>query len=276
MKRLNQQDNSVNPSLEIVEESIYDHPKYYDLVFGADCAAEIQFILGCGERYLDQKPKRFFEPACGTGRLIHALAKRDFHVAGLDLNEKAIEFCNARLSRRGLKPTTFVADMSKFEVKKSFDIGFNTINSFRHLGTEQAAREHLKCMGQAIIPGGLYLLGVHLTPSEVPPSETESWSARRGHLAINTHMWTKERDPKNRVERFGIQFDVHQPTRSFRILDELVLRSYTSAQMNRLIRSSGCWDTIETYSFAYDLDDPIEVDGSCEDVVYVLRNTTTQ
>ena len=70
------------------------------------------------------------------------------------------------------------------------------------------------------------LLGVHLTPTQVAPSETESWSARRGHLSINTHMWTKDRDRKRRVERFGIQFDMHSPSRSFRILDELVLRSY--------------------------------------------------
>ncbi|MGC6444392.1 MAG: class I SAM-dependent methyltransferase [Rubripirellula sp.] len=262
---------TASTALEIREESIYDHPKYYDLVFGADCAAEIRFILGCGNLFLDRAPKRFFEPACGTGRLIHALAKRGYEVAGLDLNEKAIDFCNARLTRQGFNPSTFVADMSDFKTKKTYDIGFNTINSFRHLSSETAARKHLQCMGRSIRKGGLYLLGVHLTPSEVPPSETESWSARRGHLAINTHMWTKHRDPKRRVERFGIQFDVHRPTGSFRILDELVLRSYTVSQMNRLIRSSGCWETIETFSFAYDLDDPIEVDGTCEDVVYVLR-----
>ena len=126
-------------------------------------------------------------------------------------------------------------------------------------------------MGEAIREGGLYLLGVHLTPTEVAPSETESWSARRGHLAINTHMWTKDRDRKKRVERFGIRFDVHRPTGSIRIVDELVLRSYTPAQMKRLIQSSLCWEVIETFSFAYDLEDPIEVDGATEDVVYLLR-----
>jgi len=261
----------ITGSIEVREESIYDHPKYYDLVFGADCAAEIQFILGCGELFLERQPKRFFEPACGTGRLIHALAKRGYEVGGLDLNEKAIDFCNARLEKHGFARSTFVADMSDFHVKKKHDIGFNTINSFRHLDSESAARNHLICMGDAIRVGGLYLLGIHLTPSDVPPSETESWSARRGHLAINTHMWTKNRDPKNRVERFGIQFDIHRPSGSFRILDELVLRSYTAAQMNQLIRSSKCWETVETFSFAYDLDDPIHVDGTCEDVVYVLR-----
>ena len=257
--------------MEVLNESIYDHPKYYDLVFGADCAAEIKFILGCAAQYLTGKPRQMFEPACGTGRLLFGLAKRGFDVDGLDLNEKAIDFCNARFKRHELKYRAFVADMSEFEVKKPYDIAFNTINSFRHLGSEAAAVGHLNCMADSAKKGGLYLLGVHLSPTKAPPSETESWSARRGHLSINTHMWTSDRNPKKRVERFGIRFDVHSPTRSFRIEDELVLRSYTQKQMDKLIATCDQWEQIACYDFGYDLKRPITVDATTEDVVYVLR-----
>ena len=257
--------------MEVLKESIYDHPKYYDLVFGADCAAEVKFILACAEKYMSKPAKRMFEPACGTGRLLYALAKRGYEVAGLDLNKKAVDFCNHRFTRHGLAPTSFVADMADFQVPRKYDIAFNTINSFRHLDSESAARAHLECMARAIRVGGLYLLGVHLTPTDVPPSETESWAARRGHLSISTYMWTNDRDPQRRVERFGIQFDVHCPSRSFRIVDELVLRSYTASQMDRLIRSSDQWQCVGTYDFGYDISYPITVDGSSEDVVYVLK-----
>lgn len=257
--------------LETINESIYDHPKYYDLVFGADCAAELAFIVGCGDRYLDGKYERMFEPACGTGRLLFWLAKRGFTASGLDLNPKAVEFCNARLKRHGHPESAFVADMSEFKIRQRQDIAFNTINSFRHLPSEAAARGHLACMADAVRPGGLYLLGVHLTPTRAEPSETESWSARRGHLSINTHMWFKHRDTRKRIERFGIRFDIHSPSRSFRINDELRLRSYTRPQMDRLIQSNQSWQILETFDFAYDLDEPIEVDSTSEDVVYVLQ-----
>jgi SAM-dependent methyltransferase len=257
--------------IETVNESIYDHPKYYDLVFGADCAAEVKFILGCGKRFMRTELKRCFEPACGTGRLLYALARRGYEVAGLDLNPKAVEFCNARFGRHGLSPPAVVADMSDFRVARRYDVAFNTINSFRHLRDEATARDHLQCMGKAVRVGGLYLLGIHLSPTAAAPSETESWSARRGHLSINTHMWTKKRDTRRRVERFGIRFDVHCPSRSLRIVDELVLRSYTANQMNRLIGSSRVWEIAETFDFSYDLDEPIEVDAATEDVVYALR-----
>ncbi|MFG0287941.1 MAG: class I SAM-dependent methyltransferase [Rhodopirellula sp. JB044] len=270
--------------MRVIEESIYDHPKYYDLVFGADVAAETKYILDCQHVFGTGEPGWFFEPACGTGRLMYALARKGHDVCGLDLNSKAVAFCNDRFRRKGYPETAICADMCEFsraDFKGIFPqsrkkagpvaVAFNTINSFRHVGSEKDARAHLECMADVVRPGGLYLLGVHLTPTSVPPSETESWSARRGHLAINTHMWTVDRDKKKRLERFGIRFDVHTPSDSFRINDELRLRSYTPLQMQRLIDHGGKWECIATHDFGYEVDNPIEVDSSTEDVVYVLQ-----
>lgn len=261
----------MSDDIETVVESIYDHPKYYDLVFGADCAAELKFITHCVERFATGKIRKLFEPACGTGRLLFHLAKRGFTVSGIDLNPKAVKFCNDRFSRHGIRNRVRVADMSTFETKTRYDVAFNTINSFRHLASEQAAESHMAAMGRCVRSGGLYLLGVHLTPTKATPSEGESWSARRGYLAINTHMWTVERNKARRIERFGIRFDIHTPTRSWRIDDVLVLRSYTSTQMQNLIDRSGVWEIVATYDFCYDIDSPIVIDAVSEDVVYVLK-----
>ena len=197
-------------------------------------------------------------------------------VEGLDLNPAAVEFCNARMRRHGFDDIAFVADMSNFKLSRKCDVAFNTINSFRHLDSESAALSHLTSMGHAVRTGGLYLLGVHLTPSTVEPSEGEAWAARRGHLSVTTKMWTNSRNPKTRVERFGIRFDIHSPSKSFRIEDELVLRSYTFRQMDKLIRDSKVWETVATYDFGYDLNDPVQVDASSEDVVYVFKTSTSQ
>jgi len=51
----------------------------------------------------------------------------------------------------------------------------------------------------------------------------------------------------------------------------LVLRSYTDRELRRMIKAAGGWVVEEAYDFTYDIDQPIEVDGTCEDVVYVLR-----
>ena len=53
-----------------VSASIYDYPKYYDLLFGSDVAAEFRFLKACFTKHAGCDVTRVFEPACGTGRLL--------------------------------------------------------------------------------------------------------------------------------------------------------------------------------------------------------------
>ena len=257
--------------MEVLHESIYDHPRWYDMVFGSDCAAEIRFIEGCAKKYYARKLKRLLEPACGTGRLMVRFAKRGYQIGGLDLNAHAVDFCNNRLIKAGYKPTAWIADMTNFNVKYPFDVAFNTINSFRHLSTELAATDHLRAVAKSVKLGGLYLLGFHLTPTEGIPQDSEAWSVGRGHLSIQTCMWPIKKLPRKRQERFGIRFDIRTPTQHLRINDELRLRSYTASQAKQLIDNAGHWEIAATYDFHYDLRKPVEIGPRSEDVVFVLK-----
>ncbi len=257
--------------MEKTKASIYDFPVYYDLVFGSDCAAELKFLHAVFDRYVDGKVRRLFEPACGTGRLIYRLGREGYEVSGIDLNDKAIDFCNKRLEKYELKGRAFVGDMSDFQVKKPYDAAFNTINSFRHLPTEEAAVGHLKCMAAAVRKGGIYALGLHLTPTRGETSDEESWSARRGQLAINTYMWPVDKNPRKRMEQFGIKFDVYRPTGHLQIQDVLKLRSYTARQFQELLDSVPEWSVEEVYDFHYDINLPIKIDAETEDIVVILK-----
>lgn len=257
--------------LETINGNLYDFPKYYDLVYGSDWKAEVDFLEACFAKHVRGKVKRLFEPACGTGRLMFRMAQAGYDVAGLDLNEKAVEFCNARLEKHGLKPTAFVGDMCDFTLKRPVDAAFNTINSFRHLGSEEQALAHLQCVAKSLRKDGIYVLGLHLSPTKGEPLETESWAARRGHLSVLSRLWVIERNRRRRQERVGMSFDVYTPTRQFRINDESSFRMYSAAQMASLLDSIRQFELLETYDFGYEIDEPIEIDGSTEDVVYILR-----
>jgi SAM-dependent methyltransferase len=257
--------------MELVTDNIYDYPVYYDLIFGSDWVAEFKFLEAAFKKHVDGKTKRVLEPACGTGRLLFRMAKAGYVSAGLDLNEKAVEYCNARLKKHALKQTAWVANMCDFSVKRPFDAAFNTINSFRHLNTEKAAVAHFQAMAAAVRPGGIYALGFHLTPLEGIPTDEESWSARRGNLQINTRMWPRDKNTKTRIERFNLRFDVYRPTGSIRIDDCLVLRSYTWKQFASMIKKVPEWHVEAAYDFGYDINEPIEIDAGTEDVVYILK-----
>jgi SAM-dependent methyltransferase len=261
---------------ETITDNLYNYPKYYDLIFGSDWAAEFHFFQACFAKHANREVHRLLEPACGTGRLLVRLAEAGYETFGLDLNPSAVEFCNKRFTRKGFPPAAIVADMADFSPRdfgstRKFDAAFNPINSFRHLPTEDSALNHLKCMAQALAKGGIYMLGLHLTPTVGERIDEESWSASRGHLTVNSYMWSEAIDLKKRNERVGMTFDIYTPTRQFRIVDEMAYRTYTAEQMESLIQRVPEWEWVATYDFGYDVEDPVTIGASTEDVVYVLR-----
>ncbi len=256
---------------DVIRGDIYDYPKYYDLLFGSDWKAEFDFLQLCFEKHAARRVQRIFEPACGTGRLLIKLAQAGYDVAGNDLNPKAVDYCNARLKRHRFSESVTVGDMSDFKVARKFDAGFNMINSFRHLPTEEQAASHLQCMAKAIAKGGLYVLGLHLIPSDGGRCEEESWSARRGNLVVNSHMWSQAIDLRRRMEKLGMRIDVYTPTRHLRIDDVMYYRTYNVRQMKALLTRVPAWELVETYDFAYDINAPVTITPATEDVVYILR-----
>jgi SAM-dependent methyltransferase len=257
--------------IETRQGNLYDYPQYYDLVFGSDWKSEFDFLQRCFALHAQRKVKRVFEPACGTGRLLFRLAGAGFQVSGLDLNAQAVKYCNARLRRHQFPASVWMGDMTDFRVRRPVDVAFNMINTFRHLDSETAARDHLQCVAEAVAPGGLYVVGLHLTPTVGPAMEEECWSARRGHLCVATRLWTIDRDMRRRVERFRMTCDVYTPSRSFRLADEIAFRTYTAPQFKRLLRSVPAWEVAETYDFSYRTSHPITIRPDTEDVVFVLR-----
>lgn len=257
--------------MEPTPANLYDYPKYYDLLFGSDWRAEFHFLKKCFEKYAKCKVTRVFEPACGTGRLIYRLAKDGFEVAGNDLNGKAVAYCNNRLRKAGFPESVVIGDMADFKVKKKFHASFNTINSFRHLPSDEAAESHLHCMAEALTKGGLYILGLHLTPTRGTRVDHEEWTARRGNLQVNSAMWCKKLDKKNRNEVLGMTFDVYTPTNILRLEDEMNYRTYTQKQFEDLLSRVPEFEVVALHDFVYDIRTEITIEPETEDVVFILR-----
>ena len=257
--------------MEVIRGDIYDYPKYYDVLFGSDWKAEFDFLEDCFQKHTRRVVRRLFEPACGTGRLLIKFAQVGYEVSGNDLNAKAVDYCNARLKRNGFPTTTTLGNMSDFRLGRKADAAFNTINSFRHLSGAVAAENHLKCMAAALAKGGIYILGLHLTPKGPPTTGEECWTAQRGHLALTSRLWSIKVDKKKRREKVGMMVDIHTPTRQFRLVDEMFFRTYTAPQFQDLLDRTDVFGVAATYDFAYDTENPIEITPDTEDIVYVLR-----
>lgn len=253
--------------------TFYDYPGYYDLVYGSDWKAERDFLVAVFQKHASRQVETVFEPACGTGRLLFRLARAGYQVSGLDLKPAMVDYCNSRLERHGFGRPAWVGDMCNFQVARPVDAAFNTINSFRHILDHQQAISHLQAIARSLAAGGIYVLGLHLSPTKRAPVDNESWSAQRGHLAVRTSIRLARRDLPGRREDYRMTYDIWTPTAHRQVHDEFSFRTYTVDQFLELVEEAGSLQVEASYDFQYDPDRPVELDGQCEDVVFILARS---
>ncbi len=97
-------------------QSIYDHPLYYDILFGWNRDAEAAFYAAALCRYGAPPPGPVLEVGVGTGQVALRLRRLGFAVLGLDRSLPMLAFCEARAREQGLALATLCADMCGFEL----------------------------------------------------------------------------------------------------------------------------------------------------------------
>ncbi len=268
-----------------IEANWYDYPRYYDLAFRSETRREADFIEAACRKYCPFTARRLLEPACGAGRLVAELAARGYRLTGFDLNRPSLDFLRRRLARRKLTADVLEADMADFRLPQPVDAAFCTVNTFRHLLSEQAARGHLECVAAALRPGGIYVLGLHLLPPDASEEDIERWTQRQGQTQVTVTLRVLDSDRRRRIERLRISLLVRTglkrsmsgkaankaACKEIRLRDEFSFRMYTARQFRRLLASVPSLELCDVYDFWYEIDDPLVLNDDRADTVFVLK-----
>ena len=138
------------------------HAELYDLAFRWDIEAEVDWLLG----RLGPQCRTVLEPGCGSGRVLEALARRGVEALGIDRSPAMVELARAR----GLEVVR--ADMTDFDLGRTFDGAVCPINTLAHLSPGELGR-HLEHMGRHLRPGARYVVQLQLG-DEAHSSEWEA------------------------------------------------------------------------------------------------------
>jgi SAM-dependent methyltransferase len=249
----------------------YDHPRFCDLALRSETPLEADFIEAACHKYCPFVARRLLEPGCGAGRLVAEMAHRGYQMTGFDLNRPCLDYLRRRLARRGLRADVFQADMADFRLPGPVDAAFCTVNTFRHLLTEQSARRHLECIAQNFRPGGIYVLGLHLLPMDASEEDTERWSEQQGRTRVTVTLRVLSTDRRRRIERLRLSLLARVGVKEVRLRDEFSFRMYTAAQFHRLLASVPSLELCGVYDFWYEIDNPMELNDDRTDTVFVLR-----
>ena len=249
----------------------YDTPRWYDLVFGADTRVEADFLEAVRKRFVPGGGRRVLEPACGTGRLMAELAGRGWRVTGFDRNPHVLDFARARLARRGLDATLFEADLADFRATGPHDLAHCLVSTFKYLRPVRAAESHLHRVARILRPGGVYVLGFHLSEYGTSRRTRERWVVTRGNTRVtcNIQIWPPDR--RSRTERVRSRLIVQRPGGARRFETSWWFQTYDARQVRRLLARIPQLEHVATFDFTYAIDRPTGLSDEQLDVVLILR-----
>jgi SAM-dependent methyltransferase len=218
----------------------YAEPALYDALHARGTAAEARALVRLAAAFAPRARGVWLEPACGTGRLLVALAGMGERAVGVEIDPGMAAFAAARLRRRELsrRARVVVGDMRDVSVAVGTGrvrAAFCLDNSVRHLRSDAAMVEHLRSVRAALAPGGVYLVGVSLLPEGGGfPSEHVA-EGRLGRTAVRQVVEFTPPEPGSRVEWALSAVSVGERVLTARY----PLRTYTPGQWAGVVRRSG-------------------------------------
>lgn len=265
------------PSEEPSPAAWYDSPRHYDMVYADYTGPETRFIEAMLARHAPpaRGPRRILEPACGSGRLLAALAARGHRVAGFDRNDRALDYARGRLRRLRLPAVLWRDELAAFRLPRgaaagSFDLVHCLVSTFKYLLSEREAAASLRRMTDALRPGGLLLLGLHLADYRRPAPDHERWVARRGSTRVISDTWTSAPDARSRRESMRTVMRIRERGRERRVESVWQFRTYGPGQLRALLRKEPRLGLLACHDFNYEAGQTRGLDLASPDIVLVL------
>lgn len=250
---------------------LYATPEVYDVAFGWDLKLELEFLDRCFAGHVEGPVRRILEPACGTGRLLLALAERGYDVAGYDRSPEMVAYASARLAPH--EGAVWRGDMESFLPPEGFDAALNLVNSIGYLLEDAELLAHLDLVAQAVRPGGIYLVQFNYAGEPPELASFGPWGNHRGDLSTTLHWRVVREDEAARRSHQECRITARRGRERIAIEEPHLLRLWTQEDVDRLIARS----PFELAAVYHDCFEPFDLDvprtGEFGNLYHVLRRS---
>jgi SAM-dependent methyltransferase len=222
-----------------------DDAELYDIAFDWDVSREVEWLL---ER-LGPGCRSVFEPGCGSGRILAALASHGLEVVGIDSSPQMVALARQRLDGRG---QAHLADMTDFDLGRAFYGAVSPINTVIHLRPGQLHR-HLEAMARHLKPGARYLVQVDLLdPEQREPDAGSHWEATRGDTRLQIDWVEQELDVAAGRSTQRSRIHILEGPRAGEIVEEIhEMTAWTPAKWQSAV-SKSAFTEVATYDGAHE------------------------
>jgi SAM-dependent methyltransferase len=171
-------------------ETFFEHEWLDELALRASperAQQQVEFIV---ERLELAPGARILDLACGHGRISLDLARRGFHVTGLDLSPRSLELARRAADEQGLEIEWVHADMREIPPGAHFDAIVSVFTSFGYFEDDRENERVLAGVARALVPGGRFLIDVVNLLSLARRWESTMWEElETGVLFLQAHSY---------------------------------------------------------------------------------------
>ncbi len=249
----------------------YETPHYYDIIFDEDTQLEADFLEDALERYALSRGKRILEPGCGSGRLVAEMAARGYRVTGTDRSASMLEYGRARLREKDLRAKLVQADMQAPAPGGPYDLAHCLVSTFKYLLREVDAQAHLQSVANVLAPGGIYVLGFHLSDYSTKEVDHEHWEQSRGRTHVTCDIESQPPVRRTRLESLRCVLKVREKDALRRTETRWKFRTYDAAQFRKLLAKVPALELVAAHDFLYEIDEVMPFDDELFDALLILR-----
>lgn len=216
------------------------HAHLYDIAFSWDIEDEVDWLI----KRLGRNARRILEPACGSGRMMPAFARRGIEVVGLEKSARMIELAIKRMASLDLPaPKIHQLDMTRFELSEAFDGAICPINSLNYLLGRDHVVWHLESMARCLVGNARYMVQLDLLDTSVSveysANDSQTWEAERDGTRVCTTWSAVSFDAGSGLQTESCKFEVLSGPEAGSVYEEChELRKWNWEEWGALVAAS--------------------------------------
>lgn len=169
----------------MTKASIYDYPRYYDILFGWDRDLEASFYDSALRHHGIAPGSVVMEVGCGTAQIGLRLAHMGWRVLGFDLSRDMLRFAREQASREKLTMTFVEGDMRAM-ANLSSDAAISPMSTVRMLQSDGDLLDHLRSLEGCLEPGGVYVIDMYfVADGATDEGQPDIWDMERDGVVVS-------------------------------------------------------------------------------------------
>ncbi|HEX9675382.1 MAG TPA: class I SAM-dependent methyltransferase [Anaerolineales bacterium] len=254
--------------------NLYQRAIYYDVIFDRDVSREADFITQAYQQYSGETgPAAVLDLACGPGYHALEFARRGVAATGLDLGKEMLTLAREKGAAQGLPVHWIEGDMRSFTLERPVDAAFIMFDGLDALLSNEDLVTHLRAVGQALNPGGVYLVDLtHPRECSFQSYGSYGYRGRRNGVDVEIRWATNSPhfDLVTGVAEVELELYVRDNGREILVKDKARERLLLPQEICLLAEKSGLLQVVGWHG-DYDVRQPLDNSQASRRMIAVLQ-----